>query len=111
VKSSSLAFIGLIKKARAFVVGDALMAAIRARKVYAVLISTAASPRTHKQLVDKCTFYHIPVMMVDASTGLFALGEKTVVALGITRQNMALHLIDEEMRESHAKEAGSTSQQ
>lgn len=111
MKSSHLAFIGLIKKARAIVVGDALMAAIRAQSVYLVLISSGASQRTHKQLADKCTFYRIPVMVVDVNTGIFHLGEKTVAALGITQRSMAKHLIDEEMREAYAKEAGSTSQQ
>jgi ribosomal protein L7Ae-like RNA K-turn-binding protein len=111
VRSSSLAFIGLIKKARAIVVGDALMTAIRAQKVFLVLISSEASPRTHKQLADKCTFYRIPVMVVDVMTGIFHLGDKTVAALGITQHSMASHLIDEEMREAYAKEAGSKSQQ
>jgi ribosomal protein L7Ae-like RNA K-turn-binding protein len=111
VKSSSIAFIGLIKKARAIVVGDALMAAIRKQRVYAVLISTAASARTRKQLVDKCTFYQIPVFHVAAETGLFTLEDKTVAALGVTQRSMAVHLIDEEMREEYAKETGSTSQQ
>ncbi len=111
MKNSSLAFIGLIKKARAIVVGDALMTAIRAQKVFLVIISSGASPRTHKQLADKCTFYRIPVMMADVTTGIFHLGDKTVAALGITQRSMASHLIDEEMREAYAKETGSKSQQ
>ena len=111
MRSSSIAFIGLIKKARAIVVGDALMDSIRKQRVYAVLISTAASARTRKQLVDKCTFYHIPVFHVEAESGLFKLEDKTVAALGVTQRTMAVRLIEEEMREDYAKETGSTSQQ
>ena len=111
MKSSSLAFVGLIKRARSIVYGDALMAAIRKQKVYAVLISTEASPRTRKQLVDKCTFYHIPVMHVEAASRLFVLEDKIVAALGVTQRAMALRLIEEEMREDYAKETGLPSQQ
>lgn len=111
MKSSSIAFVGLIKKARAIVYGDALMTSIRKQRVHAVLISSGASDRTRKQLVDKCTFYHVPVMHVAADTQLFVCEDKIVAALGVTQRTMALRLIDEEMREDYAKETGSTSQQ
>lgn len=111
MKSSSIAFVGLIKKARAIVYGDALMASIRKQRVYAVLISSGASERTKKQLVDKCTYYHVPVMHVAAESKLFVYEDKIVAALGVTQRSMALRLIEEEMREDYAKETGSTSQQ
>lgn len=96
--SASLQFLGLVKKARALVYGDALIEAIRSRSVYLVLLSDRASDRTRKQIKDKCAFYQIPVFD-DVPSEVFAdIKGKTVAAFGINNPKMANKLLRDEKR-------------
>jgi len=98
VNSSSLQFIGLVKKAGAVVYGDALMESIRNKKVYVVLLSDRASERTKKQIKDKCTFYQIR-LFEDVPGEVFTdFSGKTVAAFGIDNQKMASKIVRDEKR-------------
>ncbi len=53
-------YIGLCKAAGGVIAGsDLVLKAVRSGKVVCVLIAGDASPRTRKQITDKCTFYNI----------------------------------------------------
>jgi len=53
-------YIGLCKAAGGVIAGsDLVLNAVRSGKVVCVLIAQDASPRTQKQITDKCTFYNI----------------------------------------------------
>ena len=40
--------------------------AVRSRKAHLVLIASDSSGNTRKKFVDKCAFYHIPCMILEA---------------------------------------------
>ena len=53
-------YIGLCKAAGGIIAGsDLVLKAVRGGKAVCVLIAKDASPRTLKQITDKCTFYNI----------------------------------------------------
>ena len=53
-------YIGLCMAAGGVIAGsDLVLKAVRNGKAVCVLIAADASPRTQKQIADKCTFYHV----------------------------------------------------
>lgn len=100
--ANRLQFLGIIRKANALLWGARLLEGIRKNEVYLVLISNAASDRTHKQLMDKCAFYKIPCFDQIEDELLAVYSDQKVVAFGITQQKMALKLVNE-MRCSYGK--------
>lgn len=98
MNSSSLQFLGLVKKAGAVVYGDALIEAIRSHSVYLVLLSDRASERTQKLIKDKCAFYQIPLIDAIPFTVFADVMGKTVAAFGISNQKMASKLLRDEKR-------------
>lgn len=98
MNSSSLQFLGLVKKAGAIVYGDALMEDIRTKSVYLVLLSDRASERTKKQIKDKCAFYQIR-LFEDIPEDVFTdIKGKTIAAFGINNQKMASKIVRDEKR-------------
>lgn len=89
------AFLGLVVRARAYVYGDRLMADIRRKKVKVVLLSASASPRTTKQVLDKCRTYQVEVMDQIDSHIIEYYFNRPVVAVGITDHHMADRIIKE----------------
>ena len=96
--SSTLQFLGLVKKAGAIVYGDALMEAIRNHSVYIVLLSDCASERTKKQIKDKCAFYQIKLFEHIEGDVFTGIKGKTVAAFGIDNQKMASKIVRDEKR-------------
>jgi len=92
---SKLSFLGLVKRANALVTGARLMEGIRNQSVYCVLITSIASSRTQKQLLDKCTFYKIPVIEGIDQNELASYIADNPVAIGITNAQMASKILQE----------------
>lgn len=101
--ASVLRMIGLAKRAGKLAVGtDAVLNAVRGSKGSAiVLIASDASPRTTKQITDKCSFYGVALVSLDADRSAIAaaLGSKDgqISACAVTDRNMAIkidHLIN-----------------
>ena len=86
-------YIGLCKAAGGVIAGsDLVLKAVRSGKVVCVLIAKDASPRTQKQITDKCLFYHIKHGIVDSdSYDLGKLIGKTApcAVLGLTGKGPA----------------------
>lgn len=97
MKDSTIQFLGLVQRSNEFVYGFKLLNQVRKNKVYCVLLSTKASPRTQKQIHDKCAFYRIPVFEINQEDVKRITGEE-YVALGITSQRMAKKIVNDEMR-------------
>jgi len=67
-------YIGLCKAAGGVIAGsDLVLKAVRSGKAVCVLIAKDASPRTAKQITDKCTFYNIKHGIVEEDS--FDLGK------------------------------------
>lgn len=98
MNSTSLQFLGLVKKAGAIVYGDALIEAIRNKKVYLVLLSDRASERTQKQIKDKCAFYQIRLYDNIPGEHFTDISGKTIAAFGINNQKMASKIVRDEKR-------------
>ena len=98
MNSSSLQFLGLVKRAGAIVDGDARMEAIRNQSVYVVLLSDRASERTQKQIKDKCAFYQIRLFDNIPGEHFTDIKGKTVSAIGINNQKMASKIVRDEKR-------------
>lgn len=95
MEKNRLSFLGLVKRANALVAGDRMMEGIRNKSVYCVLLTTAASERTQKQIRDKCAFYKIPVIdQIEQTELVEAIGD-VFVAVGITQSQMAAKIIQE----------------
>ena len=95
MEKSKLSFLGLVKRANALVAGDRMMEGIRNKSVYCVLLTTAASPRTQKQIRDKCAFYTIPLIDGIEQAELHAAIGEVFVAVGITNSQMAAKILHE----------------
>ena len=66
-------YIGLCKAAGGVIAGsDLVLNGVRGGKVVCVLIARDVSPRTLKQITDKCTFYNIKHASVEVDS--FELG-------------------------------------
>ena len=62
-------YIGLCKAAGGVIAGsDLVLKAVRSQKAVCVLIAKDASPRTTKQITDKCTFYNVKYGVTDADS-------------------------------------------
>ena len=71
---SILRMIGLAKRAGKLAIGtDAVLNAVRVLKGSAiVMIASDASPRTTKQITDKCSFYGVTLVSLDADRSALA---------------------------------------
>jgi ribosomal protein L7Ae-like RNA K-turn-binding protein len=87
------AFLGLIVRANQSVVGDRLMNAIQKQRVHVVLISAAASPRSAKQLRDKCDFYRIAWIDAIPPHVFDTVFAQPIAAVGVLDANMAKRVV------------------
>lgn len=77
--------LGMCKRAGKVVYGDKLLASIKSRDVYMVVLSHDASARTQKQIKDKSKTASIPVVEGLSSLDIsIAMGMTHCVAVGIT---------------------------
>lgn len=77
--------LGMCKRAGKVVYGDKLLASIKSRDVYMVVLANDASARTQKQIKDKASYASIPVIEGLSSHELsYAIGVTLCVAVGIT---------------------------
>ena len=83
-----LNFIGLMNRAGALTTGTELvLKGVRSGKIKMVLIDTSVSENTLKKVTDKCKFYHVPYMSVNAGVNLGdAIGNSSRKVIGITDQ-------------------------
>lgn len=83
-KEKFLNALGLMKRAGVLVYGDDLLPSIQKNSVSLVVLASDASERTQKQILDKCKFYHIDVIVFPTRTELSqAIGMENRVAVGI----------------------------
>ncbi|MDQ0253671.1 ribosomal protein L7Ae-like RNA K-turn-binding protein [Evansella vedderi] len=77
--------LGLAYRARKVVTGEELVVkAIQKKKVFLVIVSEDASDNTKKKLKDKCTYYHVP-LVIKGERRLIgsAIGKAERVVVGI----------------------------
>lgn len=85
--------LGLARRARKLVSGDTLLKSIQNKSAKLVIIADDASENTKKKYIDKCTFYHVPYVMVESVANLSqAIGEYNKVAVAITDEGFAQKL-------------------
>lgn len=89
-----LNMLGLAKRARKLSVGtDAVLDAVRSGKAPLAVIASDASERTRKQIGDKCAFYGVTLVSLEADRSALAasLGSKDgqISACAVTDRNMA----------------------
>jgi len=86
-------YIGLCKAAGGVIAGsDLVLKAVRSQKAVCVLIAKDASPRTTKQITDKCTFYNIRYGIMEEDSYEFGrlIGKSAPCAvLGLTGKGPA----------------------
>lgn len=88
--------IGIAFRARMVVSGDVLMSKIRSKEVYLVIVADDASVKTKKMYQDKCSFYHIPLVIYGSKEHLSsAMGKANNVAIGIENQKFAKKVYDQ----------------
>jgi ribosomal protein L7Ae-like RNA K-turn-binding protein len=88
--------LGIASRARMLATGETLMKRIRSKDVYLVLVSDDASLKTKKMYQDKCTYYHIPMVIFGQRQTLNeAIGKSNVVAVGIVNEGFAKKVYDQ----------------
>lgn len=88
-----LSLLGPAFRARKIVTGDALLKAIRSRKVECVLLADDASENTKKKYLDKCSYYHIPIFIfADIDSLSKAIGKDNRVCVGISDKGFAVKI-------------------
>lgn len=100
-----LTFLGLCRRAGKTVHGTPLVceALAKRRPPYLVLLSSGASAATAKRITDKCRFYRVPLLTVDADT------ERLARAVGKTCALAAIAVTDESFARELRKLLGKAS--
>lgn len=85
MKNSYLNLIGLAYRARKCSLGEELIIKdIQNQRAKLVLLASDIGPQTKKKLMDKCSYYNVPVVIVDDRETLSnAIGKSQRVAVGI----------------------------
>ncbi|RDW17800.1 YlxQ family RNA-binding protein [Oceanobacillus chungangensis] len=85
MKNSYLNLIGLAYRARKCSLGEELIVKdIQNQRAKLVLLASDIGPQTKKKLMDKCSYYNVPVVIVDDRETLSnAIGKSQRVAVGI----------------------------
>ncbi len=86
--------LGLMYASKNLIIGqDAIVAAVRSKKIKFVLISSNASDRTKKTITDKCEFYEIPYGFVEENGEMAkAIGKGTIMVVGTNSSGFAKKL-------------------
>ncbi|SDB90271.1 YlxQ family RNA-binding protein [Shouchella lonarensis] len=90
-----LSLLGLAARARELVTGEELVLKdIRKNTVEIVLLSSDVSQGTKKKVMDKCTFYHIPVYETYPREVIGrAIGKEERVVIGVKSKGFAKKLV------------------
>ena len=95
--TAALRMLGFAKRARKLAVGtDASLNAVRKGKAALVALASDASERTRKQVADKCAFYGVTLVVLEADRSALAeaLGSKDgqTSACAVTDRGMAIKI-------------------
>ncbi len=65
--------------------------AVRSRTAHLVLIASDASDNTRKKFIDKCTFYHIPYLVLEADKAMLghAVGKEERACAALLDKGLA----------------------
>lgn len=90
-KSSLLGMLGLAARARALVLGEtACIQAVRSGQAKIIFLASDVGMNGRKKLLDKCAYYHVPVVQVLNKDELSqAIGNKWRAAVGVTNHHFA----------------------
>ncbi|MCM3713235.1 YlxQ family RNA-binding protein [Alkalihalobacillus oceani] len=86
-----VAFLGLAARARKLVTGEELvLKEVRRGSVRLILLSADAAEQTKKKVLDKCSYYNVPVRLVaDRRTLGQAIGKAERVVIALTDEGFA----------------------
>ena len=89
-----MSLLGLANRARKVISGEELVIKeIQKGKAKLVLISKDASPNTSKKVQDKCTFYRVPLLVVETREKLgHAIGKDARVVVALLEEGFAKKL-------------------
>lgn len=87
--------LGLAARAGLVVAGEeACMRALRAGRVHLILMATDTGANGEKKIVDKCAFYHVPLLKSMTKNELgHTIGKEVRTTVGITSRQFAKRLI------------------
>ncbi|MGE6893630.1 MULTISPECIES: YlxQ family RNA-binding protein [Priestia] len=90
-----LSFLGLANRARKLISGEELVIGeVRKKKAKLVLLAGDASDNTTKKVIDKCTYYQVPVRtVVDRYVLGEAIGKDARVVVAVMDSGFAKKLI------------------
>lgn len=92
-KTKALSLLGLAARARKIITGEELVIkGIQTGKISLVIITTDASENTRKKLLDKCSYYEIPYVVIFNRDELgHAIGKISRVTIGFTDIGFSKH--------------------
>lgn len=87
-------FIGIAVKARHVAFGEGVLKSIQSQHAQLILISEDVGNNARKKLLDKCSFYQVPYLFIEAAILLKASGKINCKYLAITDQGLTQQILD-----------------
>ena len=90
--NSVVGTLGLARRARKCASGDDVIKSIQKQRAKLVIIAQDCGENMRKKIIDKCTFYHVPYVFLDADTLNLALGTANRKSVAILDEGFAQKL-------------------
>lgn len=91
--NKALGMLGLACRARKICSGDSVIKSIQNKKAKLVIIAEDTGDNSKKKLIDKCTYYKVPYVMIESSTALNqAIGEVNRKCVAVLDEGFAQKL-------------------
>ena len=84
--------LGLASRARKIAHGDVAMRELRSSHVRLMIMSEDTGANTRKKIIDKCTFYNVPLVYMDGETMNRSIGEQNRKFIAILDEGFAQKL-------------------
>lgn len=85
--------LGLCTRARKIATGETIHRKFQAHQVHLLILAEDIGDNSKKKLTDKCSFYHVDYVYMDASLMNMAIGDSNKKAIAILDKGFATQII------------------
>lgn len=90
--NNAIGTLGLAMRARKTATGETVLKKIKSKQAYLVVLADDMGENGKKKLTDKCAFYQIPYVFMDAKDMSLAMGERNRKSVAILDEGFAQKL-------------------
>ena len=84
--------LGLAARARKIATGEIVLKKLRSNEVSLLILASDIGENGKKKLTDKCAYYHVPYVFMDAREMNIAIGDKNRKSVAILDEGFAQKL-------------------